>query len=231
MSDKLPRLVPWALCLLLIWSVPASASDPYTNEDVHRLLRAGLSVPTVCDLIRNSQPGFDLSADAILNLKEKGVPEEIIRAMIERQTEQRGANDPSRKPLTFDRVLLSRPNAPLFTPGCLGSLIVDDAGIHWSDTNNCWNRQDVDFPLAELTAVDYVHYPLIGRTTMIPRFGGNHEELALSIARAGPQKVFFYLKGIAPHVGGRCFVSVANDSSSTSGTEYQAIDCEAWASR
>jgi hypothetical protein len=54
-----------------------------TNDDVVKLTKAGLSAETIVAKIRASETKFDTSTDALVALANAGVPDAVIRAMIE----------------------------------------------------------------------------------------------------------------------------------------------------
>lgn len=56
-----------------------------TNDDIVKLVRAKLSDNLVIQTIRRGRPGFNLDADSLVALKQAGVSEKVIAAMIERQ--------------------------------------------------------------------------------------------------------------------------------------------------
>lgn len=57
-------------------------TTPMHNEDVIRLVRAGLSEELVLAKIRMSETSFDMSTDAMVALAEARVPEPVIKAMM-----------------------------------------------------------------------------------------------------------------------------------------------------
>ncbi len=66
-------------------SVTSSArtNKPMTNQDVIKILQAKLSEQTITMAVRAANPGFDTSADGLVKLSTAGVPEGVIKAMIE----------------------------------------------------------------------------------------------------------------------------------------------------
>lgn len=54
-----------------------------TKQDVIKLCKANVSSVVIIARIKNSASYFDLSAEEILELKNEGVPEKVIKAMIE----------------------------------------------------------------------------------------------------------------------------------------------------
>ena len=70
--------------------VPAqerSATPPMVNGDVVKLVKGGLSKELIIHTIESRPNHFDLSADALLDLKKKGVPDDVIQAMVSPKTE------------------------------------------------------------------------------------------------------------------------------------------------
>jgi hypothetical protein len=48
------------------------------------MVQGGFSTDLITEMINTSKVNFDLSPNGLLALKEAGVPDEIIRAMVER---------------------------------------------------------------------------------------------------------------------------------------------------
>lgn len=81
------RLGPLATVLVASFFATAgqSTTPPLTNEDVVRLLNAGTAVESVLERIRSSPPAFDLTPEIVEELRQAHVPEEVLRAMRDRQ--------------------------------------------------------------------------------------------------------------------------------------------------
>ena len=60
------------------------ANEILTNESVINLSRAGFKDRTILMLIRSSETRFDISTPRLVELKKRGVKEQVITAMIER---------------------------------------------------------------------------------------------------------------------------------------------------
>ena len=87
---------------LLILSLSAMAQNPQTpstadrpqnskreiltNDSIISLIKANFKEKTILSLMRTSPVSFDLSAPKLIQLKKSGVNENLIQAMIERQT-------------------------------------------------------------------------------------------------------------------------------------------------
>ena len=72
------------LALMLTASFAASAQDEtMTNDEVISLTKAGLAGSIVIGKIRTSKTNFDLSTDALIKLKQAGVGDDVVAAMLE----------------------------------------------------------------------------------------------------------------------------------------------------
>src|SRR5215510_3690754 len=77
-------------CLLIGCAVGVRAQSkqdegPMTNAEVIKLVKAGFKEKTVVLIIASRIPNFDLTSDRMIELKRKGVSENIIVAMLARQ--------------------------------------------------------------------------------------------------------------------------------------------------
>jgi len=59
------------------------ASDKLTNEDIVKMIRAGLGTQIILATIKNQGGAFDVSPDALVALKNAGVTDEIIASLIQ----------------------------------------------------------------------------------------------------------------------------------------------------
>jgi hypothetical protein len=71
------------LLMLLFVAAMAFAQETMSNDEVVSLTKAGLSPMIIIGKIRTSSPGFDLSTDSLIALKQAGVSEEVLAAMLE----------------------------------------------------------------------------------------------------------------------------------------------------
>ena len=79
------RLVLMAPALVLaagLWAGPARAQEVITNESVVAMTRAGLPESVIVAKLRSTQSALDLRADALIALKEAGVSDRILEAMV-----------------------------------------------------------------------------------------------------------------------------------------------------
>jgi hypothetical protein len=75
--------------------------DILTNETVTMLHKKGLGAGIIVNKIKTSKTTFDVSTDALIKLKEDGIPDEVVSAMIEsadkNKVEVVNLNDPLSK--------------------------------------------------------------------------------------------------------------------------------------
>jgi hypothetical protein len=72
------------LIVFCVMTVPISAQDEtMTNEEVISLTRAGLASSLIVGKIRTSKTNFDLSTDSLIKLKQAGVGDDVVTAMLE----------------------------------------------------------------------------------------------------------------------------------------------------
>src|SRR5687767_9214674 len=57
--------------------------DVLTNDEVISLAKAGLNGTIIVNKIRTSKSNFDMSTDALIKLKQAGISDEIVNAMLE----------------------------------------------------------------------------------------------------------------------------------------------------
>ncbi len=89
------RRTTYALVLLCSFVCFVSAQESLTNDSVVKLVKAGLSEDLIVQTV-NSQPGkYALGADDILSLKNAGVSDKIIGAMLNRSNGTTGGKPPT----------------------------------------------------------------------------------------------------------------------------------------
>ena len=86
-----------ALMICLALPLAANAA-PMTNDDVIRMVRAGLSDATVIQAVDGSPPGFDASPDGLVRLKQGGVSEPVIQRILSKSTGAGATPAPSAYP-------------------------------------------------------------------------------------------------------------------------------------
>ena len=70
------------LAILTLGQGQSAAQETLTNDDVVKLVKGGLPESVIVQKIRASQRKFDTSADGLIKLKNAGVPDKVIEAMV-----------------------------------------------------------------------------------------------------------------------------------------------------
>jgi S1-C subfamily serine protease len=126
----------FAICLLLF--IPAQRADAQeatprlTNDDVVKMVQAGLSADLIMTRIRKSETDFDTSPSALAGLPKRGVPNDVLLAMIER--DPLGSNtSPSRKGTRLTAAAFQQLQTSVLTIwsefGNGTGFIIDEAGL------------------------------------------------------------------------------------------------------
>lgn len=134
------RMIVAACCLA---ALSLSAADaPLTNGDVMKLAKAGLSAETIVAKIKASETSFDTSTDALVALAEAGLPDEVIRAMVEKPKSKPAAkkNAGTAERRRFEEITVANPaggrcehaSLELTTNG------IRTSGCHEADVNVAW---------------------------------------------------------------------------------------------
>lgn len=72
-----------AMAFLIASAMPAAAQETMNNDEVITLAKAGLNPTLIIGKIKTSKTNFDLSTDSLIKLKQAGVSDEIVGAMLE----------------------------------------------------------------------------------------------------------------------------------------------------
>jgi hypothetical protein len=73
-----------------------AASGPMTNDDVIGAVKTGMGESLILSLIDSSEPQFDTSTDALINLKKAGVSDVIIQRIISKKPIQKTTQSTSK---------------------------------------------------------------------------------------------------------------------------------------
>lgn len=82
------------LCLAAVSSVSAQ-DEVMTNDEVISLTKAGLAGSVIIGKIRTSKSNFDMSTDALIKLKQSGVSDDVVGAMLEAKNGRAAMAGPS----------------------------------------------------------------------------------------------------------------------------------------
>lgn len=88
MRASTSSLLCWLLSAFLTFgqtAVAAQTATPLTNGDVIKMTQAGLSEALIVQAIQNAPAAFDLTPDALVQLKKSGVPDAVMREMVSRR--------------------------------------------------------------------------------------------------------------------------------------------------
>jgi len=80
-----------ALSIFLIPGAFAQTRKPLTNADIVNMTKQRFDPPLIIKAIETSQVDFDVSASALVDLKNAGVPESVMSAMLSAQAAQPSA--------------------------------------------------------------------------------------------------------------------------------------------
>ena len=69
--------------ICLASALPAAAQETMNNDEVITLTKAGLNPTLIVGKIRTSKTNFDLSTDSLVKLKQAGVSDDVVAAMLE----------------------------------------------------------------------------------------------------------------------------------------------------
>jgi hypothetical protein len=72
-------------------ALPQQAQKPLTNDDVVKMVKGGLPEGTIVSAIQASATNFDISPDALISVKNAGVSQPVMDAMIAAESNKRSA--------------------------------------------------------------------------------------------------------------------------------------------
>ena len=124
---RLFKAIPIVVFLAASTILFAQSKKPLTNQDVVHMVKAGFDNQTVIKAIQANQTNFDVSPEALLALKNSGVNQTIIQAMLSRTTAEQNSpvsatSGPSRRQLPPPA---ANPNDPMSSHA---------PGIYWEST-------------------------------------------------------------------------------------------------
>lgn len=68
--------------LVFCWVITISFAEELENEDIVAMIKSGIKAELVKEKIRKSDNMFDVTADAMVKLRNSGVPDDVIQAML-----------------------------------------------------------------------------------------------------------------------------------------------------
>jgi hypothetical protein len=76
-------MVSAVFAVVLAMSSAVLAQETISNDDIISLTKAGLANSVIINKIRASKTSFDMSTDALIKLKQSGVADDVVGAMLE----------------------------------------------------------------------------------------------------------------------------------------------------
>ena len=92
------RVFVFAVAFVLAFgtiSAVTAQDEVMTNDEVISLTKAGLAGSVIIGKIRTSKSNFDMSTDALIKLKQSGVGDDVVGAMLEAKSGRSAAAPPS----------------------------------------------------------------------------------------------------------------------------------------
>lgn len=106
-------LLALAMCLTVIvaagdFAVSAQeATHTLTNQDIERMKRVNFDDTTIIKTIQSFDSSFDLSVDALVKLKELGVSQTVIQAMLAAKSGKKSSNSQASPEIAATQILES----------------------------------------------------------------------------------------------------------------------------
>jgi hypothetical protein len=85
---RMRRTAVAGLLIVLAWS-PVFGGETLTNDDVIALVRAGLGAEVVKQKIATASGSYDVTSRGLIELKNAGVPDDVISAMLQASAQPR----------------------------------------------------------------------------------------------------------------------------------------------
>ena len=182
--------------LALLLTGMLAAQQAMDNDSVIKLIQAGLSEDIIVTTINSSPGDYDISVDGLLALKEAGVGEKVLAAMLAKETAgvaapvSNAVASPAAAPVSNTVAAAAPDTSGGLPPG------VDTVGVYYKDQAGAWkeiNVEVVNFStggfLKNVGTMGVVKRDLNGTVR------GNQSKLAIRL----PAEFLFYLpEGTAP---------------------------------
>jgi hypothetical protein len=128
----------FALCLAPLACI---AQKPLDNSSIIQMSKAGLGDSLMIESI-NATPGtYSIAPGDLIALKQAGVSERVIRAVVAKASTTNTVTDPAAgpRPLNASHAAAADSNAADLPPDLSG---VDELGIYYKDHNGKWMKMD-----------------------------------------------------------------------------------------
>lgn len=176
------------LTLLLLVAAPLAAlAAPLTNEDIIRLTTdEGFSAETAVIYIETQEAAFDLSPAGLTRLKDAGVPEPVIRAMLKKG--QASSATPSEERDEFDRPNAPprvRPNQPAASSGTPDASQVVPPTVDIQQGETYYLRFNLKYERSKWPVTNYWRGTLLPINTQVRVIGLDGDSMSLDIPSHG----------------------------------------------
>jgi len=135
------KLKSWLICAALLVLIPcmilAQAKKPLTNDDIVNMTTQGFNASLIIKAIQTSDTNFDVSPEALTNLKNAGVNQDVMEAMMTAHSNQ-AAGATATAP------------APSAAPAPVAAA---DASKPQCNANGCLLREGTEVPLQFVNAI------------------------------------------------------------------------------
>jgi len=84
-------LLSFILIFAPVLSLGQPQAAPLHNDDILKLINGGLQESTIVSAIQAADTNFDLSVEELLSLRQAGVPDKVLNAMLASQTAKKNA--------------------------------------------------------------------------------------------------------------------------------------------
>jgi len=148
--------IVFAAALTLLPTV--AAAEQMTNGDVLKLHAAGFGEGVIIDKIRTTEPGFDTSVEALIRLKEMGVPQAVLLEILQASgpDESAAEAEPAEREFAFKRIegrnWFARYN---MLQGEYANVTFDYRGVRWVHTKGNLRGEETVLPWRYITRICY----------------------------------------------------------------------------
>lgn len=172
------------LLVLFSLALTAQAQAPLSNDDVIKLVQAGLSSTVIIEKITASPAAFDTSTDALVRLAGAKVPWDVITAMVEKAS----TPAPPAAPAKVERVVLTPVRFDYDYREWEGVLVIDARGVTFCCSINVEVARSNEF----LSHLCYLSFHLPAASITKSYLLADEEHLpALFLVDAANQGYFF----------------------------------------
>lgn len=103
------------LSMLLVFTCLAQAQEPLNNDSIIKMVKASLSQDVIVSMVKSQPSSFVVTPDQLIALKNAGVPDAVVSAMVNRSVGNGSVASPSSSGATLaaGTVAVGDPNDPM----------------------------------------------------------------------------------------------------------------------